>query len=78
MIMALQKEIETLADQYGGVGAANEHDEEKVHIILEPVLRGKTRTNLRSLSEGLWARSRGDGDRYADLAQAIDGVRGRR
>ncbi|MBI5018834.1 hypothetical protein HZB58_01000 [Candidatus Gottesmanbacteria bacterium] len=76
--MALEKEIERLADQYGGIGAANGHDAEKTNAILEPVLRGKTKTALRSLSEGLWARSRGEDDRYADLAQVVDGVRRRR
>lgn len=76
--MALRSEIEHLADQYGGIGAANGHDEEKTHAILEPVLSGKTRTNLRSLSEGLWARSTDENDRYGDLARVIDSVRRKR
>lgn len=76
--MALEREIEHLADQYGGVGAANNYEEEKTDAILEPVLRGKTKTGLRLLSEGLWARSRDTNDRYGDLAQVVDGVRRRR
>jgi len=73
--MALQNEIERLADQYGGVSRANQQDEKAVRAILEPVLGRHTRSRLRTLSEGLWARSRGDNDRYADLASAVDTLR---
>ncbi len=70
--MALQDEIERLVNQYGGVGKANQHDQEKVRQILEPVVRGRSKTRIRAWRDGLWARSREHNDRYADLAEALD------
>lgn len=70
--MALRDEIERLVNQYGGIGKANDHDQEKVRAILEPVVSGRSRTRLRAWRDGLWARSRAQNDRYADLAGVLD------
>lgn len=70
--MALRDEIERLANQYGGIGKANNHDQAKVRAILEPVVGGRSRTRIRAWRDGLWARSRGESDRYADLAGVLD------
>lgn len=69
--MSLRDEIDRLADQYGGIGKANQYDEKKVRAILEPVVAGRSRTRLRAWRDGLWARSRATDDRYADLAGEI-------
>ncbi len=70
--MAIKDEIELFADQYAGVGMANGHNEHAVRAILEPVLGGQSKKKLRTLQESLWARSQGSGDRYADLATALN------
>ena len=70
--MSLQDEIEQAANQYGGVGAANNQETNAVRAILEPVFGQRSNTRLRTLRDGLWARSRREGDRYSDLAQMLD------
>lgn len=70
--MALQDEIESFANQYGGVGKANKKDKKAVRTILEPVFGHRSNTRLRALRDGLWGRSREVGDRYADLAESLD------
>lgn len=72
--MVLQQEIERLADQYGGIGAANSDTEGAAQKILEPVLGNASKTRLRTLREGLWAQSREPGDRYDDLATVLDAM----
>jgi len=71
--MSLRDEIDRLADQYGGIGKANQYDRKKVRAILEPVIAGRSRTR-----DGLWARSRATDDRYADLAGEIGKIVTRR
>ncbi len=72
--MALQREIETLADQYGGIGAANRENEGAALTILEPVVGNASKTRLRTLRDGFWARSKSPNDRYADLAGVLDAM----
>lgn len=72
--MALHDEIERAADQYGGVGAANQQEHGAIRAILEPVFGHRSKTRLRLLRDGLWAHSRREGDRYWDLAELLDAM----
>lgn len=72
--MALHDEIERAADQYGGVGAANQNEHRAIRAILEPVFGHQSKSKLRSLRDGLWAHSRRQGDRYWDLAELLDAM----
>jgi hypothetical protein len=74
MTMALQREIELLADQYGGIGAANRENEGAAQTILEPIVGNASKTRLRALRDGFWARSQAPNDRYADLAGVLEAM----